>query len=123
MAIHILRPVLVGSLVLMMSAACQRERSDDKTSPLRETTSDLENDKEESIERKHVTGKDEDPSSMDTTGAQNAPAPALREPTSDLENKKEVQRERKHVTGKDHKGTAVELEPGAGGTTGSERAQ
>jgi len=76
MARHVLRPVLFGSMLVLMSAACQRaERSDaddtmtppqDPTSsqnapaPLREPTSDLESQKEESLERIHVTGKDDE---------------------------------------------------------------
>jgi hypothetical protein len=104
MALHIVpsfRPVLFGSMLLMMSAACRRaERSDvvDDTTGPQDTPSsqsapaapaeypssmERERQEQERIERIHVTGKDVDPALLERERAE------------------QERRERIHVTGRD----------------------
>jgi hypothetical protein len=96
MAIHVvssLRPVLFGSMLLLMSSACRRaERSDavDTTAP------------------------------QDTTSSQNAPAPA--EYPSSMESERQERQERLYVTGRDGEeplDVNDELQPGGGAMAGS----
>jgi hypothetical protein len=121
MAIH-LRPVLLGSMLLLMSAACRRaERPDviDTTAPPQDTTtsqsapapaptqypgvSEPGPQEQQSPERVHVTGRDIDPSSIQRVPPEQQNPEAI------------------HVTGRDDEltGTDEDMQLGSGGAGGS----